>query len=144
MNELNTKATRLSEKITECIIQFDNHWVFVTEYEMDIRNRAHIDDCVCPTELKVHEVILGTKQPCSGINEKRSTKNHTKYKKVQTISQISCEAKMVIQVYEIAGINTFSSIKQNIIDILESLDSITTLFSFAKTYIHSWNKRIHS
>lgn len=56
MNELNTKATRLSEKITECIIQFDNHWVFVTEYEMDIRNRAHIDDCVCPTELEVHEV----------------------------------------------------------------------------------------
>ncbi|KAI9484017.1 MAG: hypothetical protein EXX96DRAFT_459222, partial [Benjaminiella poitrasii] len=53
----------LSNKLAECIIQFDDHWIMVTEYEMYVRNCRYIDDCtqdsfwlMYPDELEVHEI----------------------------------------------------------------------------------------
>ncbi|GAA5816476.1 hypothetical protein MFLAVUS_010005 [Mucor flavus] len=45
LEELNTVATKLSSYLIEAIIQFDEQWVFITEYEMYIRNRSQVDDC---------------------------------------------------------------------------------------------------
>lgn len=63
LQELNTIASKLSNKLTECIIQFDDYWVMVTEYEMYVRNCRYIDDCaqdsfwlMYPDELEVHEI----------------------------------------------------------------------------------------
>ncbi|CAO3694753.1 unnamed protein product [Rhizopus stolonifer] len=63
LQELNTMASKLSNKLAECIIQFDDHWIMVTEYEMYVRNCRYIDDCaqdsfwlMYPDELEVYEI----------------------------------------------------------------------------------------
>ncbi|KAI8078385.1 hypothetical protein BDF21DRAFT_327052, partial [Thamnidium elegans] len=36
---------KISEKLIESVIQFDDHWFFITEFEIYVRNRSYIDDC---------------------------------------------------------------------------------------------------
>lgn len=71
LEELNTVATKLPSYLIEAIIQFDEQWVFITEYGMYIRNRSPVDDCaqeswrlMYPGELEAYLVKK---------NEKRST-----------------------------------------------------------------------
>ncbi|KAG2232372.1 hypothetical protein INT48_007387 [Thamnidium elegans] len=45
LDELNTKIIKISEKLIESVIQFDDHWFFITEFEIYVRNRSYIDDC---------------------------------------------------------------------------------------------------
>ncbi|KAG2203282.1 hypothetical protein INT47_000202 [Mucor saturninus] len=45
VSEINTVATNISKILIEAILQFEDQWFFVTEYEMYVRNRSQVDDC---------------------------------------------------------------------------------------------------
>ncbi|GAA5804659.1 hypothetical protein HPULCUR_010161 [Helicostylum pulchrum] len=69
LDELNTVATKLSSYLIEAIVQFDEQWFFITEYEMYIRNRSQLDDCaqeswwlMYPGELEAYIVKKNEKK----------------------------------------------------------------------------------